>query len=60
MACKAKLGNPTTAEAIMERLLSKDAAWRPDHLNRFPFAIEEDQEHYLKSLKAANVPEPAK
>jgi tetratricopeptide (TPR) repeat protein len=58
VACKAELGKRTTPEAIMERLLSKDPQWTPDHLDRFPFAKPEDHQHYLDTFKRAGIPVP--
>lgn len=58
VACKAKTGTATAPEAIMERLLNKDPQWTPDHLNRFPFAKAEDQQHYLDILEEAGIPVP--
>jgi adenylate cyclase len=58
VACKAKLGEATAPEGIMERIRSKDPQWTPDHLNRFPFAEPEDQQHYLDALSEAGIPVP--
>jgi tetratricopeptide (TPR) repeat protein len=55
IACKAKLGELTPHDEILRQLHSKDPHWKPDHLNNFPFATLEDQEHYLEALAEAGV-----
>jgi len=59
VACRKKIGKPTAADAIMERLRNKDAQWTPEHLKRFPFDLKTDEAHYLSCLSDAGVPVPA-
>ncbi len=57
-ACRAKLGEATPAEKIMERIRSKDPDWTPDHLNQFPFAKPDDRQHYINSMRAIGLAVP--
>ena len=54
-ACKVKLGQPIPRDEIIQRLLSKDPQWTPEHLKQFPFVKPEDQQHYLDALQVAGI-----
>ena len=56
VASRAKLGNPTHFD--QPRVLSKDPNWTPDHLKLFPFVKAEDQQHYVNSFRAIDIPIP--
>jgi len=58
VASKAKLEKPIDPKEIIEKLNKKANQWTPEHLKRYPFIREEDQQHYLDCLKSAGVPMP--
>ncbi|MDI7860473.1 adenylate/guanylate cyclase domain-containing protein [Rhizobiaceae bacterium n13] len=52
---RAQTGKPIPRDEIMENLRSKDPDWTPEHLDRMPFAKEEDQEHWMTGLAMIGV-----
>ena len=53
--CRAKTGKPIPPEQILERMRTKYPEWDPTHLERMPFAKDEDQQHWLDGLKTAGI-----
>lgn len=53
--CRAKTGKPIPREQILARLRTKYPEWTPKHLERMPFAKDDDQKHWTEGLRMAGI-----